>query len=87
MWAVLDHSAPLGLHFLIVVSGDLSCRLTAFGACCWLLCNLNALAIGNDTKADLTSLLLVTAIIFLAPISSFDEWLAEDPTINRLVRD
>lgn len=29
--------------------------------------------------------LIVTAIIFLAPISSFDEWLLEDPTVNRLV--
>ena len=28
----------------------------------------------------------VNAIIFLAPISSFDEWLVEDPNINRLVR-
>ncbi|KAI5120894.1 hypothetical protein M0805_002994 [Coniferiporia weirii] len=26
----------------------------------------------------------VNAIIFLAPISSFNEWLAEDPTVNRL---
>ncbi|EJD05492.1 G-alpha-domain-containing protein [Fomitiporia mediterranea MF3/22] len=26
----------------------------------------------------------VNAIIFLAPISSFDEWLAEDPSVNRL---
>ena len=28
---------------------------------------------------------LVNAVIFLAPVSSFDEWLAEDPNVNRLV--
>ena len=31
-------------------------------------------------------MLTVNAIIFLAPISGFDEWLVEDPSINRLVR-
>lgn len=30
--------------------------------------------------------LLVNAIIFLAPVSAFDEWLAEDPHVNRLVK-
>jgi len=29
----------------------------------------------------------VDAIIFLAPISGFDQVLAEDKTVNRLVRD
>lgn len=28
----------------------------------------------------------MNAIIFLAPISAFDEVLAEDPSVNRLVR-
>jgi hypothetical protein len=29
----------------------------------------------------------VTTIVFMAPISAFDEILAEDPSVNRLVGD
>lgn len=39
-----------------------------------------------DSSRHPTHMFLVDAIIFLAPISGFDQVLAEDRTVNRLVR-
>jgi hypothetical protein len=42
---------------------------------------------GSNADGNIASFRsIVNAIIFLAPISAFDEKLAEDPTVNRLVR-
>lgn len=43
-------------------------------------------SVDHLTSLFIVRLLLVDAIIFLAPISGFDQVLAEDKTVNRLVR-
>ena len=84
-----DPSEPLGLHSLIVVSAVIclgNCPIVAATAISKRQRRISSSpgfhGVGQGLIDDV---LIVTAIIFLAPISSFDEWLLEDPTVNRLV--
>ena len=42
--------------------------------------------LSESFKLDLSSIIPVHSIIFLAPVSPFDQYLEEDPSTNRLVR-